>query len=401
MVDATVRSLRGRSFAETRSGVLDLIRSSGAITRVELSRRAGLTEGTISKIVKDLLADGVIVEAGQAESTGGKRATFLRLGDSGRWAVGVTLDRERIVAVLCALDGSRVGALEAPGVGDAEPDVVLGRVADTVRALTAEHHVPLESVIGLGVAVAGRRRDQVGDADTWLELLPVDEMLADLTGLPVLLGNDADCAALGDFWAGRVPAAEDFALVYMADGVGVGLVIGGDAYRGATGHVGELGHVFVDPDRTPCWCGSRGCLDTVGTPLAVARRALADAEHARELGVDADDPLRVVYTKVGAGYAAGNQFARGILREAAGHLTTAVVGMANTLDLGHIVLAGPGFAAAPDLFLETVRAGLDTAYVHTIHPVEVELRGLDQEIAARGAASLVLHRRLTPHHVAG
>jgi predicted NBD/HSP70 family sugar kinase len=399
VVDTAVRSLRGRSFAETRSGVLDLIRSSGAITRVELSRRAGLTEGTISKIVKDLLADGVVVEAGQAESTGGKRATFLRLGDSGRWAVGVTLDRERIVAVLCALDGSRVGAVEAPGMGDAEPDVVLGRVADAVRALTAEHDVPLDSVIGLGVALAGRRRDQVGAADTWLELLPVDEMLAELTGVPVLLGNDADCAALGDFWAGRVPADEDFALVYMADGVGVGLMIGGDVYRGSTGHVGEIGHVFVDPNLTPCWCGSRGCLDMVGSPAAVARRALAAGDPARRLGVSPDDPLRVVYRKVGAGFAAGDPFARRLLTDAAGYLATAVIGLANTLDLRHVVLAGPGFAAAPDLFLETVRAGLQATYVHTIHPVDVELRGLDQEIAALGAASLVLHRRLTPHNV--
>jgi hypothetical protein len=64
------------------------------------------------------------------------------------------------------------------------------------------------------------------------------------------------------------------------------------------------------------------------------------------------------------------------------------------------VLAGPGFAVAPELFLSTVRAGLNTTYIHTIHPVDVELRGLNQEIAALGAASLVLHRRLTPHHVA-
>jgi predicted NBD/HSP70 family sugar kinase len=400
VVDAAVRSLRGRSFAETRSGVVDLIRSSGAITRVELSRKAGLTEGTISKVVKDLLADGVVVEAGHAESTGGKRATFLRLGDSGRWAVGVTLDRERIVAVLCALDGSRVGALEVPGMEDADADVILERVADAVRALTAEHGIPLQSVIGLGVALAGRRRDQVGAGDTWLELLPVEDLLAESIGVPVLLGNDADCAALGDFWAGRVPADTDFALVYMADGVGVGLVTDGDVYRGSMGHAGEIGHVFVDPDRTPCWCGSRGCLDTVGTPAAVARRALAALDHAEELGIHPDDPLRVVYGKLGAAAAAGDRFAHQLLADAADFVTTAVVGLANTLDLHHIVLAGPGFAVAPDLFLSTVRAGLNATYVSTIHPVDVEIRGLNQEIAALGAASLVLHRRLTPHHVA-
>lgn len=398
MVDATVRSLRGSSFAETRSGVVDLIRSSGAITRVELSRRAGLTEGTISKIVKDLLADGVVVEAGQAESTGGKRATFLRLGDSGRCAVGVTLDPDRIVAVLCALDGSRVGALEVPGMSNADADAVLERVAGAVRALTAEHGIPLSSVIGLGVALAGRRRDQMGAPDTWLELLPVDDILARMTGLPVLLGNDADCAALGDFWAGRVPADEDFGLVYMADGVGVGLVVDGDVYRGSTGHAGEIGHVFVDPDRAPCWCGSRGCLANVGTPVAVARRALAATDRAHKLGIELDDPPRVVYEKVGAAAAAGDEFAHGLLADAAGYLTTAVVGLVNTLDLRHIVLAGPGFAVAPDLFLSTVRAGLNATYVRSIHHVDVEIRGLNQEIAALGAASLVLHRRLTPHH---
>jgi predicted NBD/HSP70 family sugar kinase len=404
MVDPSVRSLRGRSFAETRSGVVDLIRSSGAITRVELSRRAGLTEGTISKIVKDLLADGLVVEAGQAESTGGKRATFLRLGDSGRSAVGVILDRERIVVMLCALDGSRVGSLEVSGMEDGDADVVLERVAAAVRSLTTEHGVPLQSVIGLGVALSGRRRDQVGRAvgsqQGWWEWLPVDTMLAELTGLPVLLGNDADCAALGAFWAGRVPAGEDFALVYMADGVGAGLMIGGDVYRGSKGHAGELGHVFVDPAQAPCWCGSRGCLENVGTPAAVALRALAAGEHAHELGIRADDPLRVVYGKVGAAYATGNDFARRLLTDAAGYVATAVAGLANTLDLGRVVLAGPGFAVAPDLFLEAVQEALNATYVHTIHPVEVALRGLDQEIAALGAASLVLHRRLTPHNVA-
>jgi len=405
MIDAATRGLRGRSSAETRSGVVDLIRASGAITRVELSRRAGLTEGTISKIVKGLLADGVVVEAGQAESTGGKRATFLRLGDSGRWALGATLDRGRIVVMLCALDGSRVGTLEVPGMEDADARVVLRRVAGAARALTVEHGIPLQSVLGLGVALSGRRRDQVdgraGPKETWWEWLPVDEMLASLTGLPVLLGNDADCAALGVFWARRVPVGKDFALVYMADGVGVGLMIGGDVYRGSTGHAGEIGHVFVDPNRTPCWCGARGCLDMVGTPAAVARRALAAGDRANELGIGRDDPVRMVYGKVGAGSAAGNAFARRLMTDAAGYLTTAIVGLANTLDLRHIVLAGPGFAAAPELFLSTVRAGLQNTYVRTIHPVNVELRGLDQEIAALGAASLVLHRRLTPHHVVG
>src|SRR4051812_32995163 len=94
-------SFKGRSYAETRSAVLDLIRSSGAISRVDLSRRSALAEATISKIVKELLATGLVVQSGFAESTGGKRPALLRLSDVGVYALGVTMDFHRCVVVLC------------------------------------------------------------------------------------------------------------------------------------------------------------------------------------------------------------------------------------------------------------------------------------------------------------
>jgi predicted NBD/HSP70 family sugar kinase len=396
------QSLRGRSFAETSSAVLDLIRSSGEITRVELSRRAALTEATISKVVKDLLAKGVIVESGRTESTGGKPATLLRLDTSTLWSVGVVLDLTHIVVVLCAIDGSRVSSVDIRPAPDDDPDEILRRVAAAILELLDGRTTAPGSAIGIGVALAGRRGYQDPEAvvTDWTELTPVDVRLAELTGIEVLLENDANCAALNEFWSGGIAAGHDFAVVYAADGIGAGIVIDGDVYRGRSAHAGEIGHVYVDRGQTPCWCGRQGCLEVTGTPQAVARRVSRTPDLMAELGLAADASPRSIYAAVAASAAAGGPTALAVIQEAAEYLATAVVGMANTLDLDLVFLAGPGFAEAGQIFLGAVRAALDTSYVHTLHPVEVQLRSVDPNAAAVGAASLVLHRRLTPHHTA-
>jgi predicted NBD/HSP70 family sugar kinase len=393
-------SLRGRSSAETRSAILDLIRSSGEITRVELSRLSGLTEATISKVVTELMAGGLISSSGRAESTGGKPATLLRLDTSKLGVVGIVLDLPHIVIVLCAIDGSVVGSVTIPATREEEPDLVLRRIATAIDELLNHHGTTSERVIGIGIALSGRRSYRGPNPLDWWETMPIDKHLQALTGIDVLLENDANCAALHEFWSGGIPAGQDFALIYAADGIGAGIIINGDVYRGRSLHAGEIGHVYVDRNETPCWCGRRGCLEVTGTPQALARRARNMPELFSALGVDADGSTRAVYAAIADRASLGERREVELITEAAQYVATAVVGMANTLDLGLIILAGPGFVGAGAIYLEAVRGALDATYIHSVHPVEVRLRSVLPNIAALGAASLVLHRRLTPHHAA-
>jgi predicted NBD/HSP70 family sugar kinase len=398
-VSTTPRSRRGRSFAETRGAILDLIRSSGEISRRELARQSALTEGTVSKAVKALLAEQIIVESGYAESTGGKRPILLRLVNSGRWAVGVILDHFRIVATLCGIDGSQVASVELPGAGHDDTETVLHEVADAVLGLLGSNGVATEAVIGLGIAVSGRRIEDpdrgTAPSEAWWGLPFVAGRLQELTGLEVLQENDANCAALGEFWSGRVPDDRDFALVYLADGIGVGMIINGDAYRGRSGHFGEIGHTFVDPSRRPCWCGSFGCLDTVGTPEAIARALLA-SDQRDEWGLSTDDSPAVTYAKVASLARAGEPLVTAAIDDAAGFLATALVSLVNTIDLDRIILAGPGLSVGADVYFEAVQTRVQATYMSSIHPIEVQLREASADIAALGAAALVLHRHLTP-----
>ena len=201
-------TLRGRSSAETGTAVLDLIRTSGKISRVDLARQSALTEATISKIVKGLLATGLIVPAGCAESTGGKRPVLLKLNDGGRYAIGLTMDFHSSAIVLCGPDGTELSRTMAGGTGVDEPSFVLDRLAADVENLMAHESVDRSAVIGLGVASPGRRGFPQGwnvdpsFFDIW-EPYSLEEELAVRTGLPAVRENDANCAALGGAGSAR------------------------------------------------------------------------------------------------------------------------------------------------------------------------------------------------------
>jgi predicted NBD/HSP70 family sugar kinase len=397
--------LKGRSSIETRSAILDLIRSSGRVSRIELAEKSGLTEATISKIVRGLLDDGLVVEAGYADSTGGKRPVLLELNSESRYAIGISLDARRIVYVVSDITGHPVHRMTSDGIGSTAPPEVMKRVAKELARLLRRASIERADIIGIGVAGAGRLDSSGGvlrssrQASDW-ERFAIEETLRDATGLPVILENDAKCAALGEFWLGRVPASRDFATVYMANGIGCGLVVHGDVYRGASSNAGEIGHMVLDVNGPECFCGAHGCLETLATPASVARKALASPELSDRLELEQDEPdVRVTFTAVAKAAMAGDADAAALIQEAADYLATAVLGLTNIFDLDLIYLAGPGFADAGPIYLDTTRDVLARlAFMRSVHPIDVEMSDVGPESSALGAASVVLHSHLTPHH---
>ncbi len=398
-------TLRGRSSAETRSAVLDLIRASGKISRVDLARRSALTEATISKIAKQLLAAGLVVHAGYAESTGGKRPALLKLTDSGLYALGLTLDFHRSTIVLCGPDGTELARTTTGGTGVDDPPVVLDRLAADIDGLMTRETVERSAVIGLGVASAGRRGFPQGwnvDAsffDVW-EPYSVEDELALRTGLAVIRDNDANCAALGEFWMSQEPH-RDFVAVYMSHGIGAGIVINGAIYRGVSGNAGEIGHMVAVPNGALCWCGSHGCLETVASPRAMVHQVLADPLLRAAVGVDQKTPIAEIFRRLTSGDANGDDGVRRVLETAAGYFASAIGDLVNTLDLDLVVLAGPGFAGLEELFLRATQDRVNsTGFMRELHPTTVRLTSVGSETAAFGAASVVLQRHLTPHRTA-
>jgi predicted NBD/HSP70 family sugar kinase len=405
MTETSPRRLKGRSYAETRSAVLDLIRSSATISRVELAQRSSLTEVTISKIVKELLVEGIVIEAGHGQSTGGKRPRLLKLNTGVLYAVGVRLSIARIVIVLCGLNGKLKERVDIAGIADEPPPAVLSRVAAAIQGIIEGHDISRESVVGIGVASSGRRRGPLGwganpeSAQTW-EQFDTAAALGSLCGVPVLIENDANSVALGTFWSGGAEATSNFMTVYMDQGIGAGLVIGGAIFRGASDNTGEIGHIVVEPDGLQCWCGSCGCLETVGTPRGLVRQVTSDPALNALFDAQKSGDEAAIYERILDGLNNGLPQAEALINRSVQSVATVLLGLANTLDLDRIELAGPGFATTGKRYQKQLNRLLEKAsFTRGVHPTTVQLGGTGPDIAALGAASVILHSSLTPHHL--
>ncbi|MFV2119470.1 ROK family transcriptional regulator, partial [Streptomyces sp. Act-28] len=264
----------------SRSAVLDVIRAAGTISRVGLARATGFTGATISTVVRRLIDDGLVLETGRAESTGGKPRVLLQLNQRSRYAVGVHLDLAGITYVLTDLGGSVVARMSRAGAGEEDPPAVVARMAREVGALIEGVGVDRGRVTGLGLvspgplAPAGGMRLTPPAMRSW-EDFPLDRALEEATELPVFLDNDATAAALGEHWSGVVGGTATFAALYMGTGIGAGLLVNGLTYRGASGNAGEIGHVCLDMNGPECWCGARGCTEILAGPAAVVAAARA------------------------------------------------------------------------------------------------------------------------------
>ncbi|WP_460798614.1 ROK family transcriptional regulator [Microbacterium sp. GXF0217] len=399
--DRTQR-LKGRSFAETRSAVLDLIRVEGQITRADIARRSALTEKTISVIAQSLIEAGLVVEAGLAESSGGKRPILLRLNHEGLYAVGISVHVARCLIVICALDGTEVARSEIRGMGTEHPPAVVKRIAAALHRLLKRRAVDPESIIGVGVARGGRegapteRDNDDAYIKAW-EDYPTEAELSRLTGIAATRENDANCAALGEYWTSG-SSVRDFATIYLAYRVSCGIVIDGSLYRGYSGNAGSVGHTIVDPAGAVCWCGRRGCLETVGSPHAITERVRNDAELRVACGVTPDMEFGEIYDRFAQAVRGGVAEAVELFERVAELLATAIINLVNALDLDLITLTGPGFTQLGEQF----RAAIDekvnaVGFLRDVHTTTIRLGAGGADAGALGAASLVLHRELTPH----
>jgi predicted NBD/HSP70 family sugar kinase len=387
---------------KTRGLVLDVIRAARASSRVELAAATGLTGATISEVVRELMAEGLVVEAGRGAPTGGKPRTLVQLNARGRYSVGVHLERNTCVIVVVDLAGRQVARTSLQGTAVMPPERALPMVAAQVDALLATAAVDREKVLGVGLVGYGPQDRRAGmlltpqPTEEWLRY-PVARRLADSLGLPVLLDNDAAAAAIGEYWMGAVDPRSTYGCIYMATGIGGGVVVAGDVYRGSSSNSVEIGHISIDVNGDECPCGNLGCLENYAGPSAVVRQATATPGLAQRLALDpAGDDFLTEFARIAAAANAGDAAARSLVERSARYLGYAAVTRSSLFDVDTIGLAGPSFAVAGSIYQAVIQQEVDRrTFARRAHPVRVVPSVNGSDAAAIGGAVLVLQSELT------
>ena len=390
---------------KTRGLVLDLIRAARSISRVELATATGLTGATISAVVRELMDDGLVVEAGRGKPTGGKPRTMVQLNPLARYSVGVQLERNTCVIVVVDLAGRQVARTSFQGVASMPPERALPLVASQVDALLATAAVDRDRVLGVGLVSYGPQDRRAGvlltpqPTDDWLDY-PVARLLADTLGLPVLLDNDAAAAAIGEYWIGAVDPRSTYGCIYMATGIGGGVVVAGEVYRGSSSNSVEIGHISMDINGDECPCGNVGCLENYAGPSAMVRQAMATPGLAQRLALDPTTAdFLTEFARIAAAANAGDTGARGLVEQSARYLGSAAVTLACLFDVDTIVLAGPSFAVAGSIYQTLIQQEMDRRmFARRAHPVRIVPSVNGSDAAAIGGAILVLQSELTLRH---
>lgn len=390
-----------------RAVILEAIRHGGEVSRVELAQLTGLTSQTVSNIVRRLLAEGLVVEAGRLPSAGGKPRTALALNPHGAYAVGMHLDPDATVTVLVDLAGTvvaRVRRRSGTGRGSS-PRATVRRLSATIGQVVAQAGVPADAVLGVGVAAPGPIdpvRGMVVEPPNlagWHEE-PLVTTLAGEVGMPVTLDNDTTAMAVGERWAGGSARSEPFAFLYLGTGIGGGFVLGDGVHRGATGNAGEFGHVTVVPDGRPCYCGNLGCLEAHCTPRAMVVDLLErhGRRAARRLDITGTaSRVRAEYGRLCRAAAAGDDAAADVVERCVRLLAQASVTLVNVLDVELVVLGGSALRHVADVLLPAVSTAVNERTIaRWVRTVSVERSALGDDVGAIGAASLVLHGAYAP-----
>lgn len=357
-----------------RDLVLRTIFAHESISRAEVARVTSLTRTTVSDVVSSLLGEGLVEEIGKGESQGGKTPILLSVIPDSRYLIGLNLAQEKFIGAIVNLRGEIKETVEVP-VTNEKGQNAIESVYQIIRELLGKGYKP---IVGIGVGTPGLVNTRDGIVIDAVNLdwkdLPLGKLLQKKFKLPVLLLNDSQAAAIGEYVYGSNHDREsNLVVVNVKHGIGAGILINGRLFQGDGGSAGEIGHVVVQENGVPCRCGKNGCLETVSSAKAVLSqlnmRSLEEVRRSLENG----DPVT-----------------RQVITKAAYFLGITLANLIGTLNIHKIVLTGD-MTYFGDTWLNMVLGSMNAAaFSRLSENTRVELGGLGFRASILGAAAYLL-----------
>lgn len=371
--------------------VLRTVYEQGPLSRADVARATGLTRTTVSDVVEGLIDQGLAREMGMGLSTGGKAPILLEVPADARQLVGVDVDRDRLTGAIVNLRGE-VRGRAARDLGGRDGAAALSEVGSLVVELCRSASEPLA---GIGVGTPGLVDTATGIVRWAVGLewrdVPLGPRLTDLTGLPVIVVNDSQAAAMGEWAFGHHDATSSMVVVKVGEGIGAGIVIGGRLYPGDDAGAGEIGHTRVVEGGTRCRCGARGCLETVASLRAVVDRA-ADLVTSHPESALSGGPI----DRAGLieAFRAGDPLARRVVLDAARPLGRVLGTMIGTLGAREVILVGP-MTAFGDAWLAAVRReSRRSALASLVERTHIHFGTTGPDVVELGAAAMLMTSEL-------
>lgn len=354
--------------------VLESVLKHAPLSRAQISELTGLNKATVSSLVQDLIDSHLVLEIGPGQSSGGRKPVMLLFNGTAGYAVGIDLGVNYIRGLLVDLEGNVI-AEHQRGLKRHNAEFAIGQLAECIEGLMDAAPESPYGIVGIGVGVPGI----VDDKGTILfapnlkwRQVELQQHLEERFGLPVTIDNEANAGAQGEQKYGAGRGIPNQIYVSVGIGIGTGIILNKELYKGASGFSGELGHLSIEYDGKPCSCGNLGCWELYASENALLERAAL-------LGFDSLEELL-------AAAANGDERVRELIRSIGDFLGAGIANIVNVFN-PNVVIIGNRMSRAAEWLEPAVQAAVDrrTLPYHR-ERMRILFAELQDQSAVRGAA---------------
>ncbi|MDQ8732971.1 ROK family protein [Paenibacillus sp. LHD-38] len=354
--------------------VLEAVLVHAPLSRAQISELTGLNKATVSSLVQDLIDSHLVLENGPGQSSGGRKPVMLLFNGTAGYAVGIDLGVNYIRGLLVDMEGNVI-AEHQRGLKQQDAELAIAQLTDCIELLMNEAPESPYGIVGIGVGVPGIVDDNgiilFAPNLKWHQV-ELQRQLEERFGLPVTIDNEANAGAQGEQKYGAGRGIPNQIYVSVGIGIGTGIILNKELYKGASGFSGELGHLSIEYDGKPCSCGNRGCWELYASENALLERAAL-------LGFENLEELLLAAT-------AGDERVIELIRSIGDYLGAGIANIVNVFN-PNVVIIGNRMSRAAEWLEPAVQAAVDqrTLPYHR-ERMRILFAELQDQSAVRGAA---------------
>ena len=366
-----------------------------SLSCAELSVRIEKSFPVTATLIEELVTDNMVLEMGFAASTGGRRALTYALQKNVMYVVSVAMDQFVTKIAIMDMQNNVVSPIEKIVLPLTANPEALNLLTEKIIEVIASSGIAKEKFVGVGVGMPGFINVKEGINYSFLKLpnhKSITKHLGTKIGLPIFIDNDSSLIALAELRFGEARNEKNAMVINIGWGVGLGLILNGELYRGHEGFAGEFSHIPLFLNGKLCWCGKTGCLETETSLLIIIEKAREGIKAGRlsKLTSLPDDDPELACDEIIKAVMDGDQFAIELFSKAGYNIGKGVAVLIHLLNPKKIILSGRG-ASAGQIWRAPIQQSLNEHCIHRLFQstsIEVSTVGLQAELI--GAAALVM-----------
>lgn len=346
-----------------RNLVLRALLINGPMSLTELKKETGITLPVVSRVVDDLKKKKLVVNDHSYEQIqAGRPPSIVKINGNAGYIMGIDLDRIYTNFVIINLEQKIILNHYIKKVFLSNDPQIITDLGNEIQVVLKKAGIKWNSLLGMGISVPGIVNGPMGISKTYLNFgeKPLRDILSGRLKKTVHIEHDVKALALGELWFGNAKNKNNVLCLKIDWGLGLGIIINGKIYYGSNSFSGELGHISIPTGRDDgelCYCGKRGCLETVASGRAIINKVKEKLSNGRDSlilkeseSVDEVDSRRIVEAAN-----KGDQFALEILEEMAQYIGYGIGFLINLFNPESIILGGYIASTAPSIFIDVVR----------------------------------------------